>query len=354
MAEQAGEKTFDPTPQRLRKAREEGRVPRSTDLTAAVALLAGVVLLFSLGGRVLHGLHRATGAILSGDGTANPTRMDDLPALAGYSLQSLAYAALPLLLTLMAVAAAVTAGQVGFMVTGQPLAPKWSRINPLSGLKNLFNARAAVRLGMSLGKVTLVSLIAISLALSDLPAVLRLGELDAVPGFIAGLEIVYYLSLKLAAALLILAILDYAYQRHQHRQDLMMTRQEHKEELRQMDGDPMVKQRRARVARQLALQRVGSAVPRADVIVTNPTHFSVALQYDAGSMRAPKVVAKGADFLAMRIRQLAAQHGVPLVERKPLARALYAGVEVGQEVPPEHYAAVAEILAYVYRLGERS
>src|SRR5690606_1605873 len=123
------------------------------------------------------------------------------------------------------------------------------------------------------------------------------------------------------------------------------------EEMKRMEGDPMIKQRRSRVAKQLAEQRTAQAVPQADVIVTNPTHYAVALRYDSATMRAPKVIAKGADYLAMRIRQIAIVHEIPIVERKPLARALYAGVDVGQEVPPEHYAAVAEILAYVYRLS---
>ena len=132
-----------------------------------------------------------------------------------------------------------------------------------------------------------------------------------------------------------------------------MTKQEVKEEMRSMEGDPMVKQRRARVARQLAMQRTAQAVPNADVIVTNPTHYAIAIKYDSDTMRAPKVIAKGADFMAMRIRQIAALHEIPIVERKPLARALFAAVDIGQEVPAEHYAAIAEILAYVYRLGER-
>jgi flagellar biosynthetic protein FlhB len=121
-----------------------------------------------------------------------------------------------------------------------------------------------------------------------------------------------------------------------------------------MEGDPMTKQRRARVARQLAMQRIAQAVPNADVVVTNPTHFSVAMKYDSDTMRAPKVIAKGADYMALRIRQIAVSHDIPLVERKPLAQALYRGVEIGQEVPPEHYAAIAEILAYVYRLSGKA
>ena len=153
--------------------------------------------------------------------------------------------------------------------------------------------------------------------------------------------------------LLVLGLLDYAFQRWQHEKDLRMSKQEVKEDMKRMEGDPLVKQRRTRIARQLALQRIGQAVPKADVVVTNPTHFSVALKYDSKTMTAPKVVAKGADFLAMRIRQIALANGVPLVERKEIAQALYKSVEVGQEVPPQLYNAVAEVLAYVYRLGGR-
>ncbi len=146
---------------------------------------------------------------------------------------------------------------------------------------------------------------------------------------------------------------DYIYQRWQRSRDLRMSKQEIKEEMRRMEGDPQMKARRARVARQLALQRINQSVPRADVVVTNPTHYAVAMQYDSKTMKSPKVVAKGADFLAMRIRQIAMANGIPLVERKAVAQALYKGVEVGQEVPPEFYNAVAEILAYVYRLSGR-
>jgi flagellar biosynthetic protein FlhB len=152
--------------------------------------------------------------------------------------------------------------------------------------------------------------------------------------------------------MLIIGVADYMYQRWQYTQDLKMTRHEVTDERKSMEGDPEIKARRFRMARQMALQRVNQAVPKADVIVTNPTHFSVALRYDAETMAAPRVVAKGVDFLAMRIRQIAMTHGVPIVERPPLARALYYGVEVGRDVPAEHYQAVAELLAYVYRLDE--
>ena len=186
-----------------------------------------------------------------------------------------------------------------------------------------------------------------------MPRIISLAGLETKPMFSAAAGLVFSLGVKLALLLLFLAIADFAFHRWQRERDLRMTRQDVKEELKRMEGDPLIRQRRTRVARQLALQRIGHTVPGADVVVTNPTHYAVALKYDSASMHAPKVVAKGADFLAMRIRQLAALHGVPLVERKELAQAIYNTVEVGREVPPQFYNAVAEILAYVYRLGAR-
>jgi flagellar biosynthetic protein FlhB len=206
---------------------------------------------------------------------------------------------------------------------------------------------------MSLAKTIAIIALAVTVIHGDLPAILMMAELPAMSTFHIASQMVYSLALKMAAALVVLAIIDYMYQRWQHDRDMRMSKEEVKEEMRRMEGDPLVKQRRARVARQLAMQRLGTDVPKADVVVTNPTHFAIALRYDPQTMRAPKVVAKGADFMAMRIRQIAIANGVPLVERKELARGLYKAVDVGQEVPAEFYNTVAEILAYVYRLSGR-
>ncbi len=154
----------------------------------------------------------------------------------------------------------------------------------------------------------------------------------------------------LLALLLTIGLIDFFYQKWQHGQDLKMTKHEVKDERRSMEGDPKLKSKRFQMAREIALQRINSAVPKADVIITNPTHYSVAIRYDAATMKAPKVVAKGVDYLAMRIREVGRTHSIPIVERPPLARGLYASVEVGQEVSPEFYQAIAEILAFVYRL----
>ena len=354
MADTGQDKTEEATPRRRAEARQEGNVAKSTDLTAAVMLLAAVVGLQMLGGRVLLGMRHAMETLLSAAHATNPTRLDDLAAMSSYSVRAMLVMAAPLMLVILAMGLLACVGQVGFMLTGKPLTPSFSKLNPAKGVQQLFNARAGVRLIMSLGKVILLAGIASVVIYLDLQKVLHASELAVGPAYIVAAEMVYRLALILAVVLLVLALMDWMFQKWQHSRDLMMTKQEVREEMKRMDGDPMVKQRRARVARQLALQRVGQAVPQADVVVTNPTHFAVALKYDSATMTAPKVVAKGADFMAMRIRQLAMTHGVPLIERKPLARALYANVEVGQEVPQEHYTAVAELLAYVYRVGEKA
>jgi len=290
---------------------------------------------------------------MSGSHATNLTRPDDLGSVTSWALRDLLTTLAPLLLAVFGLALLTSVSQVGFLLTGKPLIPKFSKLDPIKGTANLFSKRAMVRLVMSLGKVALISALAGWIIYDDAPALIALGELEVAQAFILSSRLVFYMSLKLAVLLLLLALLDYAYQRWQHTEDLKMTKQEVKDELKSMDGDPLVKQRRARVARQLAMQRTAQAVPHADVVVTNPTHFAIAIKYDSATMHAPRVIAKGADFMAMRIRQIAAIHEIPIVERKPLARALFAAVEVGQEIPTEHYAAVAEILAYVYRISER-
>jgi flagellar biosynthetic protein FlhB len=169
--------------------------------------------------------------------------------------------------------------------------------------------------------------------------------------FALGASIVYAVGLRVAALLLVLAIVDYTYSRFRNETKLRMTKQEVKEEMRRMEGDPKIKQRRRQIAYQMASKRLAKDVPTADVIITNPTHFAIALKYDAATMHAPKVVAKGQDLLAQKIREIAIAHGIPIIERKPLARALYRLVEVGKEIPEQFYSAIAEILAYVYELS---
>ncbi len=354
MAESGQDKTEAPTPHRLTEARQKGNVPKSTDLTASVILLASTVGIFVVAGRAMGTLEHTMRTMLGGVHTKNLTQSDDLAALMADAMRAGVVTTGPLMAVIMGVALAASLGQVGFLLTGKPLAPSFSKMNPVKGLKQLVGLRASVRLGLSLSKVALLAAVSVVMVLRDVGKMLHIAELGAAPAFAAGAWMVFELAVVLALILVVLGAADLWYQRWQHTADLKMTREEVKRDLKNMNGDPEVKQRRARVARQLAMQRAGAAVPTADVIVTNPTHFAVALKYENDTMQAPRVVAKGADFMALQIRKLAAVHGVALIERKPLARALYASVEVGQEVPEEHYAAVAEILAYVYRLSGKA
>ena len=353
MAENDFERTEAPTPRRREEARQEGNVARSSDLTAASILLASVLLLYLGGRRLMEGMSLLLTRLLMTDPATNPTRPDDIGADVALAGKMLVESMWPLVLGIVVVALAATLGQVGFLFTTKPLQPNFARMSPLRGIKNLVDIRAGVRLVMSLAKIMVIAAVAAVVIAGDIPQIITLAELETKPIFTAAAGLVFTLGVKLGLLLLLLAAFDYAFQKWQRERDLRMTKQDVKEELKRMEGDPLVKQRRTRVARQLALQRIGHAVPKADVVVTNPTHYAVALNYDSKTMKAPKVTAKGADYLAMRIRQLAAAHGVPMVERRELAQAMYKTVEVGQEVPPQYYGAVAEILAYVYRLGGR-
>lgn len=331
----------------------QGNIPRSQDLSAAVMLLASLFLLWMFGQRMLSVMHRMLQVALSGNMADPLTGTDELAKTWMALLMMGVGAAGPVILGVLIAGILVNFWQVGLLMTLKTIKPSLSKLSPLKGIQNIFSLRGGVRLLMSIGKVAIVGTVAAICLHGDLPKVGALAGQDPNTALAAAATLVFWLALKIAIVLLILAILDYAYQKWQHEEDLKMSKQEVKDEMRSMEGDPEVKRRRFAVAQQLVMQRVQQAVPNADVVVTNPTHFAVALRYDGETMNAPKVVAKGADFLALRIRQIAAANGVPIVERKELARALYRYVEVGQEVPPEHYAAVAEILAYVYRLSGR-
>lgn len=346
-----GEKTEAPTPRRRSEAREEGNVAHSQDLTAAVMLLGGVLLLGMFGKRLFGGFRMLVQTMLGGDWSADVARTDDATAAIGVAMNIGVSIILPLVLGMFALGIIANLLQVGILFSPKAMTPKFSKLSPIKGAQNLFSKRSTMRLVMSLAKVFIVVVVASIYIYFDFPKVMTLMRLEAGPLFGAAAAIVYALALKITIVLLILALLDWLYQKWQHEEDLKMTKEEVKEEMKRMEGDPLVKQRRAKVARQLAMQRISQAVPGADVVVTNPTHFAIALKYD-DTMAAPKVVAKGVDFMAMRIRQLAAANDVPIVERPPLARALYRHVEVNEEIPVKYYAAVAEILAYVYRLSK--
>ncbi len=344
------EKTEAPTPRRRTEARDSGQVAKSQDLGAAVLLLGGMVALEIMGQDILRELLNALGYYLGGNDVV-PVTTDQIPELARYAAKVLAGVVLPLMVVLVILALLVQYFQVGLLLTLKPLTPDLGKLNPIKGAARLFSMSAFVRLGMSLLKLGIIGAVAYVTLREQIREVVFAINLDH--WLILGLatELVFSLSLRLGIILLILGIIDYAYQRYKHERDLKMTKQEVKEEMRRMEGDPIVKQRQRSVQMQLTKQRLRADVPKADVVVTNPTELAIAIKYDSDTMDAPRVLAKGQDFLARQIRQIAIEYGVPIVERKPLAQALYRTCEVGDEIPPQFYKAVAEVLAYVYELS---
>lgn len=347
MADDQGEKTEAPTPRRRGEARKKGQVARSQDLSAATVIFGGLIALLIVGPDIWGGLTQVMQLGLGADG---PTRAGDLTALATVAALCAFKGVGLLMLILFVVVLAVMLAQVGFLFTLTPLVPKLEKLNPISGFKRIFSGRKVVELLMNVGKMVLVCGVAYITIMGFVDRVLFASSMGFLTMYPMAQDLVFRLGIRLALVMLLLALLDYAYQRYRHTKDLKMTKQEVKEELKSMEGDPVLKRRRREVQMQLALQRIRKDVPHADVVVTNPTHYAVALRYDPEAMAAPKVVGKGVDYLALRIREVAAAAGVPIVERPALARMLYAEVEVGREVPGKLFEAVAEILAYVYEL----
>lgn len=351
MAEDLGDKTEAPTGRRLSDARNEGRIAKSQDLAAAIDLFGAFVLLLMFGAGV--GKVMAT-IVRQGLESKGALRVDDVMDLVRLVGLQTAVAVAPMLAFLCVIAAAGHISQFGLVLSTSVLTPNFSRLNPAAGLGRLFSKRGLAKTVVNSGKLAVVSAVGVLYLRASVY------KLTALPMFTAAAAwaIIGKLALQLAAWLftimVIMGLIDFLYQKWQHHQDLRMTKEEVKDERRSMEGDPQIKGRRLRMARQIAMQRINSAVPKADVVVTNPTHFSVAIRYDQRTMSAPKVVAKGADEMAMRIREVARHHRVPVIERPPLARALYASVPVGGEIRPEFYEAVAELLAFVYRLDRRA
>jgi len=350
MPDTASDKSEAPTPRRLQEAREKGQVARSQDLSAAVGLLASMVLLNVYGPTILFGfmeLMRKFLDVNSMPADAMSTLDEDWRIITRHAWSIIG----PFFLIIMAVALVVNVVQVGFLFSATPLVPSLEKLSPISGIRRLFSLRSLIKLMMNLFKVGIISAVAYITIKGFIPQLVgssRLG-FQQVVGY--GAHLVFILSLRLSLVLLILALFDYGFQKWKMYQDLRMTKEEVREELRRMEGDPIMRQRRRGVARQLAAQRMSRAVPKADVVITNPTELAIALKYVPHEMPAPRVVARGAGFIAQRIREIALENNVPVIQRKPLAQALYKSCEVGDYVPPELYKAIAEVLAYVFELA---
>ena len=349
MAETNGEKSHDPTPHRRQQAREEGHVVNSQDLSSATLLLGGLLVLLYCGAALVEFLGRLLSNHLGGEAwlVADTSHLMSQYTSTGVEL---AKYLLPVLGIIMLVALAANVFQVGLLFLPEKAAPDLSRLDPLAGLGRLFSLSNLMKLLFGIFKIGVIVTVAFSVLYHRREEVVGLAALDLPQIALFVWDVTFWTALKIGIALFILAVLDYGYQRWKHEQDLKMTHQEIREEMRNLQGDPQVISRRKSAQRQLALNRISSAVPKADVVVTNPTELAIAIQYQPETMNAPIVVAKGAGVVAQRIRRLALEHGIPIVERKPLAQALYKEVDLNRPIPDQLYAGVAEVLAYVYQL----
>jgi len=350
MAEEtAGERTEKASPRKREKARDKGQVARSQEVNSFFVLLAGAVMLVGTSGHMLDQLRQQTGYLLGQAHFLGPTSLQGVHYLLDGSGRQFLWIIAPLACFILIAAVTGNLLQVGLKLTPAAMAWQWKRLDPISGAKRFFQKRAFFDLLKNVLKVGMISLLSWVVISAVLPQV----NATAVLPLPLILDVARTSYLKLMGVLLafvaLLAIIDWAFQKQQHESELKMSKQEVKQEHKEFEGDPQIKARIRALQYEASRRRMLAEVPRADVVVTNPTHFAVALKYTAGQM-APVVVAKGADFLAQKIRETARQARVPVVENKTVARALYATVEVGKPIPESLYQAVAEILAYVYRL----
>ena len=349
MAEENGhERTESATPRRRQLARQEGNVARSTEIVSVVSLAVGLGALALLGGRFAEGLAAMLREHLGGFANVAVDTSTVRP-IATSLLGQAALLVLPFagLIGLAGIGASVA--QNGFLLSAKPLAPRFSRISPAQGVQRLFSKRALVELAKALIKIAVVGGVIgwtlMHTAASFVPMVVA----PPAASYPWMMKAMLRVAATATAALALLALLDFFFQRWDWERRLRMTRQELKEEFKQHEGDPLVKAKVRSRQQEMSRRRMMADVKMADVVVTNPTHYAVALKYDSGQMAAPKVVAKGARLLAARIKEIARTSGVPIVEDPPLARALYKACKVGSEVPLSFYKAIAELLAFVYR-----
>src|SRR3954454_23647947 len=349
MAENDSEKTEQPTPKRQEEARRKGQIPRSTELSAAAVILAVGGGLHFLGGYMgsrLNGLMMSSLSLTREQSVDESLMISTMTTEAAHALIALA----PILGLTLIVALLAPMLLGGWNLSVEALAPDFTRLNPLNGLGRMFSSNSVVNLAKAFLKFIFLALVSIVILKQKSSELMGLGTEPINAAIAHSISLTGYAFLMLAATYGLIAAVDVPWQLFQHNKQLRMTREEVKQEMKESEGSPEVKGRVRQLQRELSRRRMMQEVPKADVIVTNPTHFAVALKYDEKRMGAPLVVAKGADLVAARIREIAAENRVPVFEAPPLARALFRSVEIGGEIPASLYVAVAQVLTYIYQL----
>ncbi|MGZ0049739.1 flagellar biosynthesis protein FlhB [Brevibacillus gelatini] len=345
----SGEKTEKPTPKKREDARKKGQVAKSRELSPAIVLTSFFFLLTMIGPSMFSTFQNIMRESLT-TYTSWQLNEENLQVI----VKAMTYEAIkivgPVLGMVFLIAFAVNYLQVGWKISTETLQIKLEKLDPIKGAKRIFSMRSLVELLKSLLKISACMYVAYVILWNAKEQITQLSllPLGSILSFTA--SEVTSLGIYIGLLLFILAILDYVYQRYEHEKNLRMSKQDIKDEHKQSEGDPLIKGKIRERQRSMALRRMMQELPKADVIITNPTHFAVAIRYDASAMSAPTVIAKGQDYLALKIREIAKKHRIVTMENKPLARALYSKVEIGQQIPEEMFKAVAEVLAYVYKL----
>lgn len=352
---QDGEKTEEPTAKKLEDARKKGQVMRSTEVVTAATLLVFFLMLKVfvgfIGNRFISSFHKTLGRI--GDYTSEPFNTNMARTIIRSSLWDIVVAAFPIMIAGFVVTIVSILFQVKWKVTTEPLKPKFDKFNPVSGMKRLFSKDKIMDLLKSTAKVIILAYVVYSYLKDQWPLVFKMYSYT-LPQAIAVIgDTVISVGIRISVFFAVIAVFDLFYQKWKFHQDMMMSKQEVKDEYKNSEGDPKIKSQQRQRMQQASQRRMMQDLPNADVVITNPTHLAVAIRYDKEAHEAPVVVAKGADYLAQKIKDVARANAVEIVENKPLARMLYHNVEIGAEIPPELYQMVAEVLAYVYSLQGR-
>lgn len=354
-----GEKTEPATTKKLDDARKEGNVAKSKDIVSAVALLTSfVVLKVTIGniGTGLMGIYTLAYnriALFANPGSDEINYNSVVSIAKDMSIEGFKLV-IPIFALMFIIAFVGDLVQVKWKITAKPLQPKASKINPLKGFKRIFSMQSLVNFAKSLALVTIISFMVFQTIKTKRGVLFNLYEISLPEALGVIGNLVFSIAIKICAIYLIVGVADFAYQKIKFKNDMMMTKQEVKDEFKDAEGDPKIKGQIKQRMRQASMRRMMQDLPNADVVITNPTHFAVALKYESGKNEAPVVLAKGEDYLAQKIKEKARENNIEIVENKPLARALYANVDVGQEIPEELYQAVAEVLAYVYGLKNKN
>ena len=349
------EKTEEPTAKKLDDARKEGQVAKSQEVATAFSLLALFLLLRFIYPFMATNFQGIFSRVYNNIPNVARTYDGRLPvnyinSMLVNAILTMLLVSAPFLIAGFIIAFLSDLVQVGFKPTAKPLQPKLSKLNPISGMKKIFSARKLFELGKSLLKLAVMAIVIYSFFTGRTESLFLLYDMPLSQAIGLMGNLIISLGLRIAAAYMVIAFIDLIYQRRKFRKDMMMTKKEVKDEFKNSEGDPQVKGAQKRRMMEASRRRMMQQLPQADVVITNPTHYAVAIKYDAEEADAPIVVAKGADYLAQKIKEIAKENDVEIVENKPLARMLYANVEIGEMVPPELYKAVAEVLAYVYHL----